>query len=61
MRFDQSAYAPLPGSPPPFDKSLPAYGNDEADKNDVGSMKTAVAIDLFADFEDVDFEEHPRY
>jgi len=55
VRYDQS-YAPPPGSPPPFDKSLPAYGSDEADKKDVDSMKTAVADDPFADF-----EEHPHY
>jgi hypothetical protein len=57
VRYDQS-YAPPPGSPPPFDKSLPAYGRDEADKDkdDVDSMKTAFAEDPFADF-----GEHPRH
>jgi hypothetical protein len=47
-------YAPPPGSPPPFDKSLPAYGAGETDK-DADSMKTAVAEDPFADY-----EEYPR-
>jgi len=54
VRYDQP-YAPPPGSPPPFDKSLPRYGDDEMDKKDTDSMKTAVAEDPFADF-----EEHPR-
>lgn len=55
VRYDQS-YAPPPGSPPPFDKSLPAYGGEETDKKDFDSMKTAVDDeDPFADF-----EEHPR-
>lgn len=49
-------YAPPPGSPPPFDKSLPAYSGKEMDKKDTDSMKTAVAEDPFADF-----EEHPRH
>ena len=46
-------YAPPPGTPPPFDKSLPAYS--EEDKKDTESMKTGVAEDPFSDF-----EEHPR-
>jgi len=50
VRYDQS-YAPPPGSPPPFDKTLPMYGGDEMDKKDTDSMKTAVAEDPFADFE----------
>jgi len=55
MRYDQP-YAPPPGSPPPFDKDLPAYGGGETDKKDFDSMKTAVEDeDPFADF-----EEHPR-
>jgi hypothetical protein len=49
-------YAPPPDSPPPFDKSLPGYGGGEPDKKDTDSMRTAVAEDPFADF-----EEHPRY
>lgn len=54
VRYDQP-YAPPPGSPPPFDKGLPAYGGGETDKKDFDSMKTAVDEDPFADF-----EEHPR-
>jgi len=55
VRYDQS-YAPPPGSPPPFDKGLPAYGGEEMDKKDFDSMKTVVEEeDPFADF-----EEHPR-
>ena len=55
MRYDQP-YAPPPGSPPPFDKDLPAYGGGETDKKDFDSMKTAVEDeDPFSDF-----EEHPR-
>jgi len=47
-------YAPPPGSPPPFDKSFPAYSREE-DKKDTDSMKTVVAEDPFSDF-----EEYPR-
>jgi len=56
VRYDQS-YAPPPGSPPPFDKDLPAYGSGEMDKKDFDSMKTVVEEeeDPFADF-----EGHPR-
>jgi len=50
MGYDQR-YAPPPGSPPPFDKSLPGYGGGEAEKKDTDSMRTAVAEDPFADFE----------
>lgn len=46
-------YAPPSGPPPPFDKSLPAYGNEEVDKKDLDPVK--MAEDPFADFED-----HPR-
>jgi len=53
VRYD---YAPPPGSPPPFDKTLPGYSGEETDKKDTDSMKTAVAEDPFADF-----EEHPRH
>ncbi|KAH9034770.1 hypothetical protein EDB85DRAFT_2274387 [Lactarius pseudohatsudake] len=31
VQYNQS-YAPPPGPPPPFDRSLPAYGGDEHDK-----------------------------
>ncbi|SRR6266702_1154654 len=47
-------YAAPPGPPPPFDRSLPAYGGDEHDKKDLDPVKT-VDDDPFADFED-----HPR-
>ncbi|KAI9509097.1 hypothetical protein F5148DRAFT_1283331 [Russula earlei] len=54
VAYDQQ-YPPPPGSPPPFDKSLPAYGlpayGEEADKKDTDSMRTAVAEDPFADIE----------
>ncbi|KAH9167036.1 hypothetical protein EDB89DRAFT_164542 [Lactarius sanguifluus] len=50
--YNQS-YAPPLGPPPPFDRSLPAYGGDENDKKDLDPVKTA--DDPFADFED-----HPR-
>ncbi len=43
-------YAPPPGYPPPFDKSLPAYSNDDAYKKDLDPVKNAE--DPFADFED---------
>ncbi|KAH9000561.1 hypothetical protein EDB86DRAFT_2904617 [Lactarius hatsudake] len=52
VQYNQS-YAPPPGPPPPFDRSLPAYGGDEHDKKDLDPVKTA--DDPFADFED-----HPR-
>ncbi|KAI9438282.1 hypothetical protein H4582DRAFT_1954043 [Lactarius indigo] len=52
VEYNQS-YAPPPGPPPPFDRSLPAYGGDENDKKDLDPVKTA--DDPFADFED-----HPR-
>jgi len=50
MGYDQR-YAPPPGSPPPFDKTLPGYGGGEPEKKDTDSMRTAVAEDPFADFE----------
>jgi len=54
VAYDQT-YAPPPGSPPPFDKTLPAYGAGEVDKKETDSLKTLVAEDPFADF-----EEQPR-
>lgn len=48
LAYNQS-YAPPPGPPPPFDRSLPAYGGGDQDDK----MKSAE--DPFADFED-----HPR-
>jgi hypothetical protein len=57
VAYDQPSYAPPPGSPPPFDKSLPGYGAGEMmDKKDTDSMRTAVADDPFSD----DFDEYPR-
>jgi hypothetical protein len=47
---------PPPGSPPPFDKGLPAYtGSSEEDKKDAESLRTVVGEDPFTDF-----EGHPR-
>lgn len=46
LAYNQS-YAPPPGPPPPFDRSLPAYGNEEDDKTMVKDSE-----DPFADFED---------
>jgi len=54
VAYDQP-YAPPPGSPPPFDKTLPAYGAGEMDKKETDSLKTVVGDDPFADF-----EEQPR-
>ncbi|KAI9464046.1 hypothetical protein BJY52DRAFT_1184444 [Lactarius psammicola] len=54
VQYNDQPYAPPPGPPPPFDRSLPAYGGDEADKKDLDPVKTA-DDDPFADFED-----HPR-
>ena len=34
---------------------MPGHGGGEAEKKDTGSMRTAIAKDPFADF-----EEHPR-
>ena len=46
LAYNQS-YAPPPGSPPPFDKSLPAYGGHDGDK-----VTTKTAEDPFADYEE---------
>lgn len=54
VAYDPS-YAPPPGSPPPFDKTLPAYGGEEMEKG-FDPMKSPAAEDPFADY-----EEHPRY
>jgi len=51
VAYDQT-YAPPPGSPPPFDKSLPTYGSGEVDKKETDSLKTVVGDDPFADFEE---------
>ena len=48
LAYNQS-YAPPPGPPPPFDRSLPSYGGGDQDD------KMKAAEDPFADFED-----HPR-
>ena len=45
-------YAPPPGAPPPFDRTLPSYTSGDEDKKDTESMKTVVMEDPFADFED---------
>jgi hypothetical protein len=47
LAYNQS-YAPPPGPPPPFDRSLPAYGGEENDK----SMVKNAEDDPFGDFED---------
>jgi hypothetical protein len=46
LAYNQS-YAPPPGPPPPFDRSLPSYGDEEDDKTMVKDSE-----DPFADFED---------
>jgi hypothetical protein len=45
-------YAPPPGTPPPFDRTLPSYTGVDEDKKDTESMKTVFVEDPFADFED---------
>lgn len=55
MTYNQPRYAPPPDSPPPFDKSLPGYGDGEMDKKDTESMRTVVEDDPFADY-----DEFPR-
>ena len=57
VAYDRPSYAPPPGSPPPFDKSLPGYGaGEEMEKKDTDSMRTAVADDPFSD----ELDEYPR-
>jgi hypothetical protein len=53
VTYNQPRYAPPPDSPPPFDKSLPAYGGGEMDKKDTESMRTVVEDDPFADYDDL--------
>ena len=54
--FYEPSYPPPPGSPPPFDKGLPAYtGSSEEDKKDAESLRTVVGEDPFTDL-----EGHPR-
>jgi len=53
VTYDQPRYAPPPDSPPPFDKSLPAYGGGEMDKKDTESMRTVVEDDPFADYDEL--------
>jgi hypothetical protein len=48
--YDQPPYAP-PDSLPPFDKSLPGYGDGEMGKKDNESMRTAVEDDPFTDYD----------
>ena len=48
--YDQPPYAP-PGSLPPFDKSLPGYGDGGMGKKDDESMRTAVEDDPFTDYD----------
>jgi hypothetical protein len=52
VAYDQQSYAPPPGSPPPFDKSLPSYGAGDVDKKETDSLKTVVGEDPFSDFEE---------
>ena len=46
LAYNQS-YAPPSGPPPPFDRSLPAYGGGEVDKTMAKDSE-----DPFADYED---------
>jgi len=48
----ESRYAPPPGAPPPFDRTLPSYTSGDEDKKDTESMVTVAVEDPFADFED---------